>query len=182
MEKEIKIKIFSKQYELSKDLVSKLFDMIEDPDEEVVNESPLEHSEEGDPMELTTYGYLSKEDGRIKITYSESELTGMEGATTTLSFDTKSPELVTMLRDGSVTTAMVFEPMKRHICIYETPIMPFELCIYTLKVENQLKGKGQIYLDYIVEFKGAQAERTKFTMTIEEISESTGPIDEYDYV
>lgn len=181
MEKEIKIKIVSKQYELSKALMDKLFEALEELDEEFDSAEEIAVDEE-DLLQLTTDGYISIGEKRTEICYSESALTGMEGATTTISFEKELPGLVTMLRGGSVTTAMVFEEKKRHICVYETPIMPFELCIHTLKVENELLTKGRLYLDYIVEFKGAQAERTKFTMMIEDSPSSASPLDEYDNV
>ena len=44
--------------------------------------------------------------------------------------------------------------------------MPFEVCVHTMKVENQLLTDGVLRLDYIVEIRGAQAERTKFQMEI----------------
>lgn len=179
MEKEIKIRINSKQYELSKVLMDKLFQDFDSDDEDEFG-APQEGEE--DLLELTAEGFLSEADGRIEITYSESELTGMEGATTQISFAKKEPELISMLRGGSVTTAMVFEPGKRHICVYETPIMPFELCIHTLRVKNDLMTRGMIYLDYIVEFKGAQAERTKFTLWIEEKNQDVSHLDEYDSI
>ena len=178
MEKEIKIKINSKQYELSKLLMEKLFSDF-DADADCADETDEGENEGEDLLELTAEGFISDDGERIEKTYDESDLTGMEGATTKISFDKKNPELVTMLRGGSVTTAMVFEQKKRHICVYETPYMPFELCIYTLKVCNELALRGLLYLDYIVEFKGAQAERTKFTVMIEEVSSEAGPLDEY---
>lgn len=179
MEKNIKIKIISKQYELSKKLMEKLF---EEFDEDVDDEGAPKSHEDEDTLELSAEGVISDDGGRIEIRYDESELTGMEGASTTLSFDKKNHELVTMLRGGSVTTALVFEQKKRHICVYETPYMPFELCIHTLAVKNELLTRGLLYLDYVVEFKGAQAERTKFTMTIEEKRNVPEPPDEYDDV
>ncbi len=180
MKKQIKIKIISKQYELSRKLMEKLFEEFEELNDE--EEAPSKANEEADTLELGAEGYISDDGERIEISYDESELTGMEGASTTLSFDKKSPSLVTMLRGGSVTTAMVFEQKKRHICVYETPYMPFELCIHTLAVKNELLTRGLLYLDYVVEFKGAQAERTKFTMMIEEKKPSSHPLDEYDDV
>lgn len=180
MEKQIKIRIISKQYELSRKLMEKLFEEFEE-DIEDEEDSPKSNGDE-DTLELGAQGYISDDGDRIEICYDESELTGMEGASTTLSFDKKNPALVTMLRGGSVTTAMVFEQKKRHICVYETPYMPFELCIHTLAVRNELLTRGMLYLDYVVEFKGAQAERTKFTMMIEEKKPSHEPLDEYDDV
>ncbi len=179
MKKEVKIKIISKQYELSRKLMEKLFEEFED---EVTDEEDSPKGNEEDTLELGAEGYISDDGERVEIRYDESELTGMDGASTTLSFEKKNPSLVTMLRSGSVTTAMVFEQKKRHICVYETPYMPFELCIHTLSVKNEILTHGLIYLDYVVEFKGAQAERTKFTMTIEEKRSSPEPLDEYDDV
>ncbi len=184
MAKEIKIKISSRQFEMSEILMSRLNEIMdsesfeEEYEQEEESFEPNE-SDEDQLFEFTTLGYLSMGLGRAEINYNESELTGMEGASTTVSFEEATPNLVTMLRGGSVTTAMVFEPGKRHICVYETPIMPFELCIHTLKVENKLLSEGSLYLDYIVEFKGAQAERTKFLIEIEEVKPAVFPLDEY---
>ena len=74
--------------------------------------------------------------------------------------------IVSMIREGAVSTVLVFEEGKRHHCIYNTPIMPFEVCVHTMKVENKLVDEGWLDLDYIVEIRGAQAERTKFRMEI----------------
>jgi uncharacterized beta-barrel protein YwiB (DUF1934 family) len=76
------------------------------------------------------------------------------------------PELVTMMRHGTVNTILVFEKGKRHICTYQTEYMPFEICVNTKEVINTLLENGRIDLDYIVEIRGAQAERTQFTIEI----------------
>lgn len=180
MTKEIRIKIRSRQYELSKGLMNRLFEELDMVDDEEFNEENV--MESGDELEMTVDGYLSDDGEKVEITYEESELTGMEGASTKVYFEKSNPQLLTMLRGGSVTTAMVFEAGQRHICIYETPIMPFELCIYTRKIKNELLNEGSLSLDYIVEFKGAQAERTVFELTIEEKTVQTMPLDEYDAV
>ena len=67
-----------------------------------------------------------------------------------------------MIREGAVSTALVFEANKRHHCLYKTPFMPFQICVHTLKVDNRLLSDRYLDLDYIVEIRGAQAERTKF--------------------
>jgi predicted transcriptional regulator len=58
--------------------------------------------------------------------------------------------------------------------------MPFEICILTMKVENLLIEEGTLKLDYVVEVKGAQAERTRFTMDISEQKPLINPMKEYD--
>ena len=124
--------------------------------------------EENVLLEIRTQGILTREeDGRISLSYDETELTGMEGSTTTVTFAENDPSTVTMLRYGSVTTTLVFEQEQRHICVYETPIMPFEICIYARKVENGLTmDGGHILLDYLIEIHGAKAERTLFELTV----------------
>ena len=124
--------------------------------------------EEDTLLEIRAQGTLTRtEDGRISLSYDETELTGMEGSTTTVSFAENAPETVTMIRYDSVSTTLVFEQEQRHICVYETPIMPFEICIYARKVQNDLTmDGGSIVLDYLIEIHGAKAERTLFELHV----------------
>jgi hypothetical protein len=57
---------------------------------------------------------------------------------------------------------MYFEEGKRHICVYDTGIMPFEICIFSRTVDNQLMSSGTLNLVYLVEIKGACAQKTVF--------------------
>lgn len=100
----------------------------------------------------------------VTVEYAESELTGMAGAVTRLSFDRENPSLLTMMREGTVETVLIFEQGRQHICAYRTPYMPFELCIRSYRVVNELLKSGFIYLDYTVEVRGARLERNKFTL------------------
>ena len=133
-------------------------------------ELPLEDEPVG-PIEMFSEGELYITDERVIIAYDESELTGMEGSHTQVRFERSCPELVTMMRSGSVNTILVFEKGKRHICTYQTEFMPFEICVFTKEVRNTLLENGRIELDYIVEIRGAQAERTEFTIEVFEDSE-----------
>jgi uncharacterized beta-barrel protein YwiB (DUF1934 family) len=93
----------------------------------------------------------------------------MEGTSSQLSFLLSQPRLVTMLRSGSVSTALVFEPNQRHFCTYKTPYMPFEVCVHTLKIDNRLMSENRtLDLDYIIEIRGAQAERCRMHLEIKE--------------
>ena len=134
------------------------------------DEEPIEEEPEG-PIEMYSEGELYITDERVIIAYDESELTGMEGSHTQVRFEIANPGLVTMMRNGSVNTILVFEAQKRHICNYQTPYMPFEICVFTKSINNTLLENGKIELDYIVEIRGAQAERTRFTIEIFEQSD-----------
>lgn len=119
---------------------------------------------EDNTFTMSSEGWLTVEGGRVTVEYDETELTGMAGATTRLCFDLDNPGLVTMTRDGTVETALVFERGKQHICAYRTPYMPFELCVRTYRVVNELLEEGLLYLDYTIEIRGARMERNKFTL------------------
>ena len=156
--KEVRIKLRSIIYEVQASLFSDEEDMFLD-DENVEDPEPQN-------IEINTVGTKKIEDGRFEIYYDESEVTGMEGASTSISFDLADKGIVTMLREGSVSTALVFEAGRRHHCLYKTPYTPFEVCVNTLSVENKLEKDGTLFLDYLVEIRGAKAERTKFEMKI----------------
>ncbi|MBE6535710.1 MAG: DUF1934 domain-containing protein [Ruminococcaceae bacterium] len=163
LDKEIRIYINSERYEVEASLFS------QELGENAVEIEFFETADgDGEPekMQIKTVGTYSECDGRAEISYDETELTGMEGAKTSVHFDLNSPDVLTMLRTGSVTTALVFEKGKRHHCVYNTPYMTFEVCVHTLDVKNELLQKGNISIDYIVEIRGARAERNKFSMKI----------------
>ncbi|MBQ7398552.1 MAG: DUF1934 domain-containing protein [Clostridia bacterium] len=130
---------------------------------------PQDDDEGPQSMEMYSDARLRLTDDMFSLSYEESELTGMEGSSSQLSFMRSQPELVTMLRSGSVSTALVFEPNKRHFCTYKTPFMPFEVCVHTLRIDNKLLGDAAtLDLDYIVEIRGAQAERCRLHLEIKE--------------
>ena len=121
---------------------------------------------ESSTIELTMEGRYYDDGTRITISYKEGELTGMKDARTTLSFQKNEPQLITMTRDGAVRTAMIFEPGRRHLCMYQTLYMPFELAVATKKIENRIEENGTLHLIYTAEIKGANGQYTDFTMTL----------------
>lgn len=138
---------------------------------DIFDDEPIQEDEVEGPLELFSEGELYITDERVIIAYDESELTGMEGSSTQVRFERNNPGLVTMMRSGSISTILVFEKGKRHICTYQTEYMPFEICVNTKEVRNTLLDNGKMELDYIVEIRGAQAERTQFTIEIFENTE-----------
>ena len=123
--------------------------------------------EDSDNAEMLMEGRLVVTSKRAELVYHESELTGMEGSVTKIGFDLDFPNLVTMLRGGSVSTALVFEPHQRHICVYNTPFSSFEVCVHTLEIKNELLETGTLYLDYLIEIHGARTERCQMTLTFQ---------------
>ena len=185
MLKKVMIKITSKCEELGDSLFERYFggDSFEDGDFDAVDYALEEaltrvadvdfdfsadgkEPEDDGVIEIYTEGRLRVTPDRVSLSYEETEITGMEGSQTVVSFLKSQPELVTMSRTGAVNTALVFEPKKRHICSYNTPYMPFELCVRTISMDNRLESDGEFSLEYIIEIRGATAEHNILSLKI----------------
>lgn len=121
---------------------------------------------EYEKTEIYTEGTLTvSSDGTYCLCYDESELTGMEECSTNINFNENSRGFVTLLREGEYKTALIFESGHRHICVYHTPYMPFEMCIDTKKLENTISVfGGRLYIEYSIETNGMRCEMTKLTL------------------
>ena len=107
------------------------------------------------------------DDGNLTLSYDESELTEVPFSLTSLHFDVRNPELVTLMRSGQFRLAMVFEQYARHICVYETPYMPIEMCIATHSLTNTLcEDGGRFYVRYSIETNRMRCELATIEMDV----------------
>ena len=121
-----------------------------------------------DTIETSLYGNIACKNGSFIVKYEE-ESEGMGGVFTEIKFDMEKPKEISISRTGALESYMYFEEGKRHICVYNTGIMPFEICIYSKEVNNQLMTNGFLELVYLIEIKGACAQKTVFKMEVERI-------------
>ena len=94
-----------------------------------------------DTTELMTEGTLQMTEEGLKFWYEESELTGMEGTTTT--FELRG-QRVTLTRAGKVNSQMVFEEGMQHTSLYETPFGELSVDIQTGSLKHNLTERGGI--------------------------------------
>jgi len=94
-----------------------------------------------DATELMTEGTLQMTEEGLKFWYEESELTGMEGTTTT--FELRG-QRVTLTRAGKVNSQMVFEEGMQHTSLYETPFGELSVDIQTGSLKHNLTERGGI--------------------------------------
>ena len=95
---------------------------------------------EPDSMELMTEGTLVRTgEGWLVLSYQESELTGLEGTTTT--FEVRGPQVI-LSRTGSVNSQMVFEEGKQHTSLYETPFGELAIDVQTSRLRHSLTERG----------------------------------------
>ena len=77
----------------------------------------------------------------VLLEYQETELTGMEGTTTT--FDVNGSK-VTLTRTGAVNSQMVFEEGRQHTSLYETPFGELTVDIQTSRLRHNLSERGGV--------------------------------------
>lgn len=136
-------------------------------DELMITESFSEMDYEG-TIETSLYGELDIIGAECSLKYDE-ETEGLGGVQTEVKFNTDKKDEVSIVRTGAIDTFMYFEKGKRHVCVYNTGIMPFEICIYSKDVDNRLLTDGVLEISYIMEIKGACAQKTVFKMEIEKV-------------
>lgn len=119
--------------------------------------------QEPDVIELVSEGTMEYREGFWEISYEESELTGLEGVTTTFRIE---PGKVTLDRKGTLNSQMVFEEGKVHESLYQVPYgavlvtveatqVVFDLCAeggfidiaYNISIENMESGVIDYHLD-----------------------------------
>ncbi len=117
-------------------------------------------------IELVTEGTFVKKNGKYYVIYEESELSGMEGSTTTLKID--GEDRVNIRRFGSAKADMIFEKGKTHSTGYETPYGLMEMNITTHRISVSVKEEiPEIFvkIQYRIKVMGSED-----TMNILEIS------------
>lgn len=145
--------------------------LLEEESEELLEEELLEEgtqpkmpTEESDTYTFCTTAGMKTECGVVTITYEENT-----GCKSEIIFDTGKPGMVTIHRTGGIMNTIVLEKGKRHISVYNTPIMPFETAVLAKKVDVNMtyEDGGDIALDYLVELRGMDLQRTEMKIHVE---------------
>jgi uncharacterized beta-barrel protein YwiB (DUF1934 family) len=126
--------------------------------------------DEGDErMEFITEGKYAEEDGAVLLLYNESELSGIEGCTTSLRI---TDDKIKMERSGSligVDTAIEFEQGRRFKGYYDTPFGSIEMEVLTNFIVNNIERKnasGYLDIDYNISLKGLAESRSRLKIEI----------------
>ena len=123
-----------------------------------------------DSMELVTAGKYGVSADEIRLTWEESELTGMEGTHTSL---TVQPGSVVLSREGTMNTSMEFEEGKKHYFLYETPFGSATMGLDTHRIRSRLGAHGgDIDIEYVVDMDQSVVGRNRFYIQVREPKDS----------
>lgn len=109
--------------------------------------------ETDDAMRLTTVGTLTGDKDSWKLRYEENQPDTQEKRRVTMTMDRG---VVTMARDGSWGTNMVFQQGRRFETNYATPFGDFGMGIFPTQVNYKVddNGEGEIALKYQLDIQG----------------------------
>jgi uncharacterized beta-barrel protein YwiB (DUF1934 family) len=118
-------------------------------------------------LELVTEGTYYRKGHSYYITYKESQVTGMEGTTTTLEIN---KGVVTLIRFGTVNSQFVFEQGQKHLSHYDTSHGTFTVGVFANQVNVNVDEKGgEIWVDYSLEIDNSKSGENDFYMNIRKI-------------
>lgn len=90
-------------------------------------------------IEFMTDGKYSMTDGVGEISYVESELTGFAGCHTVFHI---TNEYISLTRAGEVNSEMIFDPIRKHNFVYDTPLGSMLFGLSTQRIINELDENG----------------------------------------
>ena len=115
-------------------------------------------------IEVVTPGKFIIEENGFKAIYEESEISGMEGTTTTLNIQ---DNIMVLERVGSTTTNMEIKEGTMAVSLYNTPYGVLNLNVDTEKLNiNVNENGGEIYSKYILGLEGQEGITTELNIKI----------------
>ena len=114
------------------------------------------HTADGEqdaPIETLPPAQYFYKNGKHYVTYDEV-IEGLEGSLkSTLKF---TEEYVELIRNGAASTRMIFQPGHEKMMIYQTPMGPLSISLYTEEIDARI-GEERITLkiDYSIKTDGA---------------------------
>jgi len=123
-------------------------------------------SQNSETIELTTCGTIEYVENGCKITYEETELTGMQGTTTSIIVEKTGK--ITLNRTGTTNSCLVFEEGKKNLSYYDTDVGAFSISVYANYLEADInEDGGSIEIDYVLEVNGNFAGQNEISITFD---------------
>ena len=123
-----------------------------------------EEDNENTDVQLTTEAGFEKQDGVYFIDYEESEITGLEGTKTSIEIGSN---YVSLQRNGSVNTQMLFMKNRKTSSYYNTPYGNMMIGIFTDKLNIDVSDNGgKVNVDYYLDVNNSTRSKNNFEIEI----------------
>lgn len=115
-------------------------------------------------IEVVTPGKFHLGESEFKAVYEESEISGMDGTTTTLVI---KDDVLVLEREGSTSTRMEFNKGEDVISLYNTPYGMMNINISTKELDIDMdEDGGVIYTKYVLGLEGQPGITTELKVKI----------------
>ena len=120
--------------------------------------------QEPEVIELVTEGTLEFRDAGWDICYEESELTGLEGVTTTFRLE---PGQVLLQRTGKLRSEMLFREGVSHDSLYQMDFGALMLTVCAKQIQADVSAQGgEVHLVYSIQIEGMEAGLVEYHLQI----------------
>ena len=123
---------------------------------------------EQDPeiIELVTEGTMDYRDGGWDISYDETDLTGLQGTTTTFRVE---PQCITLTRKGPLNSEMVFREGVFHESLYQMEFGAMMITVCANRVDFEIGEQGgTIDLTYAIDIENTAAGFIEYHLDIKQ--------------
>lgn len=126
---------------------------------------------ESDKIEVFTAGDMTIEGDKITITYPEypEEKGSALSAQTTETTVTLENGVLSIDRQGEMSSHLILEKGKRHECLYQTPMGQMFIGIFTDEIKTDLNERGgEITAAYQLDFNRTVVSYNEFYISVKE--------------
>lgn len=120
--------------------------------------------QEPEVIELVTEGTLENTESGWEICYEESDLTGLEGASTSFLVE---QEKIVLTRTGNLTSQMIFRVGVPHESLYNMGFGVLMITVNATKIQYDLSGEGGwVDLSYAIAIEQTAAGNIDYRLEI----------------
>lgn len=118
-------------------------------------------------LEIVTSAAVCEKNGRVTVTYDDSEILGNPKSVTQVTFTLDEPHVVTVIRSGAFSSMFIVEEGRHNSGEYKMGPYVLPVAVYGRRVKNSVAGGvGIIELDFTVELSGSDTQRTRMKFTL----------------
>jgi uncharacterized beta-barrel protein YwiB (DUF1934 family) len=138
----------------------------------------LSEGAQPDIIELVTAGRYCTRDGKRYISYKESEMTGLDGVTTTLKVE--GDDCVTLIRSGAAQSRLIIAKGQRQLCHYGTDYGDLMVGISGCHINSKLDDVGgELSFNYTLDVNSDTVSQNEVLISVREAKTGNVKSDKY---
>jgi uncharacterized beta-barrel protein YwiB (DUF1934 family) len=131
-----------------------------------------------DVIELITEGRYCINGGKRYISYKESDMTGLDGVTTTLKVE--GDDTVTLIRSGAAQSRLIIAKGQRQLCHYGTDYGDLMVGISGCHIDSKLgEVGGELSFNYTLDVNSSMVSHNEVFISVREAKTQDVKSDEY---